>query len=108
MTQDKIYAELKDQNIFCTPNPYSVLDHLKDRSQYCIFNEDFEHTLATRKNFYFQLKAMMRRGELQKYVKSKNLVKAGVSLPWKSMGLNIQINETEWAGHQKIESWDKI
>ena len=62
MPQEKIFAELKDQNIFRAPKPYNVPNHLKDRSQYCIFHEDYGHTLATCKNLYYQLRTMIRRG----------------------------------------------
>ena len=53
MPKEKQYAELKDQNILRTPNPYNVMDHLKDQSQYFIFHEDYGHTLATWNNAYF-------------------------------------------------------
>ena len=29
-SSEKIYAELKDQNIFQIPKPYSVQEHMKD------------------------------------------------------------------------------
>ena len=75
MLQKKIFIELKDQNIFQTLKLYNVPNHLKDRNHYCIFHEDYGHTLATCRNLYYQLRAMIRRGELQKYVKSKTPIK---------------------------------
>ena len=65
MPLEKIYAELKDQGIFCSPKPYNIPDHMMDRSQYCIFQEDYGHTLVTCRNLYFQLKSIMKKGELQ-------------------------------------------
>ena len=72
-------------------------EHLKDRSQYCIFHEDYKYTLATFRNLYFQLKAMMKRGELQKYVKKKVPIKPEALLPWKNQGQG----EIEQAGTSK-------
>ena len=53
MPQEKIFAELKDQNIFRAPKPYNVPNHLKDQSQYYIFHEDYGHTVATYRNLYY-------------------------------------------------------
>ena len=85
MPREKIFDELKDQNIFRTPKPYNVSNHLKDRSQYCIFHEDYKNTLATCKNLYYHLRAMIRRGELQKYVKRKTPIKQ-MPRPWGNRG----------------------
>ena len=86
MPQEKIFVELKDQNIFRTPKPYNVSNHLKERSQYCIFHEDYGHTLAACKNLYYQLRAMMKRGDMQKYVKRKTPMKPTMPPSWANRG----------------------
>ena len=48
-----------------------VPDHMKDKTKFCMFHDDYGHTLATCKNLYAQLKAMIRKGMLLKYLKKK-------------------------------------
>ena len=54
-----------------------------------------------------QLKSMMRREELQKYVKRKIPYRQGTSLAWRSQGLNIQVNKARKAGTLRRENLDK-
>ena len=50
--QEKIFVELKDQNIFQQPKPYSILKHMKDKAQFYIFHNDYGHTMAASRNLY--------------------------------------------------------
>ena len=74
MKDAKIFIELKDQNILWQTRSYNILKHMKNRGQFCIFHNDYEHTLAVHKNLYGQIKSMMKKGELLKYLKKKVLV----------------------------------
>ena len=51
-----------------------VPDHMKDKTKFCMFHDDYGHTLATCKNLYAQLRAMIRKGMLLKYLKKKFLL----------------------------------
>ena len=44
---------------------------MKDKTKFCMFHNDYGHTLATCRNLYAQLKALMRKGQLLKYLKKK-------------------------------------
>ena len=57
--------------MFRQPKPYSILEHVKDREQFCIFHNDYGHTLAACRKFYNQVKSIMKKGELLKYLKKK-------------------------------------
>ena len=61
MPQEKIFAELKNENILRQPNRIMVPDHMKDKTKFCMFHDDYDHTLATCKNLYAQLRAMIRK-----------------------------------------------
>lgn len=88
--QEIIFVELKDQNIFRQPRPSSLLEHMKDISQFCIFHNDYEHTLATCRNLYRQLKGMMKKGQLLKHLKKK--IPVGLRKgPWNSEGLATKV-----------------
>ena len=71
MLQEKIFAELKDENILRKPNKTILPDHMKDKTKLCMFHNDYGHTLTTYRNLYTQLRAMMRKGQLLKYLKKK-------------------------------------
>ena len=74
MPQEKIFAELKNENILRQPNQIMVPDHMKDKTKFCMFHDDYGHTLATCKNLYAQLRAMIIKGMLLKYLKKKVLL----------------------------------
>ena len=52
MQQEKIFAELKNENVLRRPNRIMVPDHMKDKTKFCMFHDDYGHTLATCKNLY--------------------------------------------------------
>ena len=52
MPQEKIFTELKDENILRQTKPTILPYHMKDKSKFCMFHNDYEHTLATCKNLY--------------------------------------------------------
>ena len=71
MPQEKIFAELKDENVLKQPKPTVLPDHMKDKTKFCRFHNDYGHNLATYRNLYAQLRAVMRKGQLLKYLKKK-------------------------------------
>ena len=71
MPQEKIFAKLKDENVFRQPRPINVPEHMKDKSKFCMFHNNYGHTLAACRNLYGKLKGMMRKGLLLKYLKNK-------------------------------------
>ena len=71
MPQEKIFTEFKDENILRQPKPTILPDHIKDKAKFCMFHNDYGHTLATCRNLYAQLRAMMRKCQLLKYLKKK-------------------------------------
>ena len=62
MPQEKIFAELKEENVLRQPKPIVLLVHMKDKTKFCMFHNDYGHTLTTCRNLYAQLRAMMRKG----------------------------------------------
>ena len=52
MPQEKNFVELKDENILRRPNKTILPDHIKDKTKFCMFHNDYGHTLATCKNLY--------------------------------------------------------
>ena len=71
MPQEKIFAELKDENVFRQPNKTILSNDMKDNTKFSMFHNDYGHTLTTCRNLYAQLRAMMRKGQLLKYLKKK-------------------------------------
>ena len=90
MPQEKIFAELKDENILRQPKPTILPDHMKDKNKLCMFHNDYEHTLATSRNLYAQLRAMMRKGQLLKYLK-KNVPLGSIKRPRETERMVIKI-----------------
>ena len=88
--QEKIFTELKDQNIFQQPKPYNIPEHMKDKAQFCIFHNDYRYTLAACRNLYNQIKTTIRKGELLKYLKKKIYVRSRRE-SWNSEGLTIKL-----------------
>ena len=80
MPQEKIFAELKDENFLRQPKPIVIPDHMKDKTKLCMFHNDYGHTLTTCRNLYVQLRAMMRKGQLLKYLK-KNVLLGSIEIP---------------------------
>ena len=71
MPQETIFAELKDKNVFRQPKPIILSDHMKDKSKFSMFHNDYGHILATCRNLYGQLRAMIMKCHLLKYLKNK-------------------------------------
>ena len=94
ISKEKVFAELKDQNIFCQLRPYSIPEYMKEKSQFCIFHNDHSHTLASWKNLYNQIKSMTKKGELLKYMKKKipTRLRRGA---WSSRGLVVKVMNGE-------------
>ena len=69
--QEKIFTELKNKNVLRQPNRTTLPDHMKDKTKFFMFHNDYGHTFATCKNLYAQLRALIRKGQLLKYLKKK-------------------------------------
>ena len=63
--------DLKDENFLRQPKPTILPDYMKDKSKFCMFHNDYGHTFATFRNLYAQLRVMMRKGQLLKYLKQR-------------------------------------
>ena len=60
-----------DENVFRQSRPTSLPNHMKDKTKFCMLHNDYEHTLSLSRNLYGQLKGMMKKGLLFKYLKKK-------------------------------------
>lgn len=90
MPQEKIFAELKDQNVFRQPPPMTIPDHMRDKTKFSMLHNKYSHILSTCRNLYGQLKAMMRKGYLLRYLKKK-IPFGSYKKPWEEEKLSLKV-----------------
>ena len=69
MPIDKILAQIKDEHYFKWPWPLHSSLNVCDKKKYCQFHKDHDHYTEDCRDLKEQIKELIRKGKLKKYVK---------------------------------------
>ena len=69
MPVDKILAQITDKHYLEWPRSLHSSPHMRDKKKYCWFLKDHGHNTEDCRNLKEQIKELIRKGKLQKYVK---------------------------------------
>ena len=73
MPIDKILAQIKDDHYLKWPRPLHSSPNVCDKNKYCLFHKDHDHHIEDCRDLKEQIKELIRKGKLQKYVKKGEL-----------------------------------
>ena len=69
MLVDKILAQIKDEHYLKWPRPLHLSPNVHDKKKYCRFHKDHGHYTEDCRDLKEQIKELIRKGKLQKFVK---------------------------------------
>ena len=69
MPDDKILMQIKDKHYLKWPRPLHSPPHVRDKNKYCRFHKDHGHYTEDCQDLKEQIKELIWKGKLQKYVK---------------------------------------
>ena len=69
MPIDKILAQIKDEHYLKWPRPLHSSPNVRDKKKYYRFHKDHVHYTEDCRDLKEQIKELVRKGKLQKYVK---------------------------------------
>ena len=69
MPVDKILARIKDEHYLKWPRPLHSSPNVHDKRTYCRFHKDHGHYTEDCRDLKEQIKELIRRGKLQKFLK---------------------------------------
>ena len=69
MLVDKILAQIKDKHYLKWPRPLHLLPNFRYKKKYCYFHKDHGHYTEDCKDLKEQIKELIRKGTLQRFVK---------------------------------------
>ena len=69
MFVNKILMQIKDEHYLKWPRPLHLSPHIRDKNKYCRFHKDHGHYTEYCRDLKEQIKELIRKGKLQKYVK---------------------------------------
>ena len=77
MLVDKILAQIKDEHYLKWPRPLHLSPNVHDKKKYCRFHKDHGHYTEDCRDLKEQIKELIRKGKLQKFVKKGEPSKSG-------------------------------
>ena len=69
MPVDKILMQIKDERYLKWPRPLHSSPNIRDKNKYCCFHKDHGHYTEDCWDLKEQIKELIQKGKLQKYVK---------------------------------------
>ncbi|XP_023927746.1 uncharacterized protein LOC112039135 [Quercus suber] len=69
MLVDKILTQIKDEHYLKWPRPLHSSPNVRDKNKYCRFHKDHGHYTEDCQDLKEQIKELIRKGKLQKFVK---------------------------------------
>ena len=69
MPVDKILAQIKDKHYLKWPRPLHSSPNIRDKKKYYRFHKDHDHYTKDCRDLKEQIKELIRKGKLQKYMK---------------------------------------
>ena len=69
MPFDKILTQIKDEHYLKWPRPLHSSLNVRDKNKYCRFHKDHGHYIEDCRDLKEQIKELIRKRKLQKYVK---------------------------------------
>ena len=73
MPVDKILAQIKDEHYLKWPRPLHSSPNVHDKKEYCRFQKDHGHYKEDCKDLKEQIEELIRKGQLQRFVKKGEL-----------------------------------
>ena len=69
---ERIFMENREKNTFRPPAKMKIPESMKERSRYYAHHKDFGHLKNDCRNLYGQIMHIIKKGELQQYLKRDN------------------------------------
>ncbi|XP_065624896.1 uncharacterized protein LOC136065521 [Quercus suber] len=69
MPVDRILTQIQDEHYLKWPRPLHSSPSVRDRSKYCRFHKDHGHYIEDCRDLKEQIKELIRKGKLQKFIK---------------------------------------
>ena len=76
MPVDKILTQIKDDHYLKWPRPLHSSPNVCDKNKYCRFHKDHGHNMEDCRDLKEQVKELIRKGKLQKYMKKNEYNKS--------------------------------